>query len=147
MKRARDSSRQRKKGSAGSGKGRAGEGKSSAGGGKGKAGNSEGAANTGKGRAVQGEDSGGEGKVLYWLRARSPQIRRAPGSPRAEPTDEEQEESGRTRWNVHLHDAVELHLRLKNIRSQLLSGLIVVDKAVSLLDDLEDEFSPRNFFE
>jgi len=129
-------------------KGKAGEGKGTAGSGKGKAGDSEGTASSGKGKAGKGKDSSGKGKAVpEWLRIRSPQIFTAPGAPRAEPIDEEQEEPGRTRWNVNFHDAVELHLRLKNIRSRLIGGLIVVDKAVNLLDELEGEFSPRNFME
>jgi len=145
------SSRKRKagdgKGTVSSRKGKAGEGKGTASSGKGKAGDSEGTASSGKGKAGKGKDSSGKGKAVpEWHRIRIPEIHRTrlPES-RA---DEEQEEPRRRSWShLNFHDAMELHLRLKNIRGRFLSALIVVDKAVNMLDELEGEFSPRNFME
>ena len=134
MKRGRDSE---SKGKDGKGKGKAGKGKD-------KAGNSEGKGKDGKGK---GKDKAGKGKKGKGKAGDSDYIiehdgMAIPGPAGGMPCPDPR----RRRWNLGFHDAMELHLRLKNIRSRFLAGLIVVDKAVNLLDELEGEFSPRDYF-
>jgi len=148
------------KGKDGKGKGKDKAGKCKEGNGKGKAGNSEGKGKDGKGKKAklqpppmtkagnsEGKDKAGKGKKGKGKAGDSDYIiehdgMAIPGPAGGMPCPDPR----RRRWNLGFHDAMELHLRLKNIRSRFLAGLIVVDKAVNLLDELEGEFSPRDYF-